>query len=204
MELSDIIGIIIGVVGAIPSYIIAWNKWRRRSPSLSMGKWLRETRQSYPFLLGIVFSAVMVMLFVCPFGEGKPEITITSPLDNALVFQDITVEGYTTKELSKDAYLYIVIERGGLWWPQCSEVAVGYSQTTKKYQFQTPARIGQEEEIGQTFMIRAILVDSAVDQYFQSWFQQHTIGEGWPGIPITEVSRRGETEICHSITVTRR
>ena len=96
MELKDIILIIIGVVGAIPSYImaiIAWNKWRKENPGSSMAKWLREIRQSYPFLLGIFFSLVMVMLFLPLYGQWKPEITITSPLDNALVSQEISIKG---------------------------------------------------------------------------------------------------------------
>ena len=96
-----------------------------------------------------------------------------------------------------------MVEYGGLWWPQYSEVTIGYSQRTNRYEFQTPARIGKEEESGQTFIIRAILVDPAIHQHFQGWFQQHTMTEEWPGIPITEVSRLGKVEICDSITVTR-
>ena len=207
MELKDIIGAIVGVVGAIPSYImafIAWDKWRKRSPGSTVVKWLGEVRHSYPFMLGIFFSLVMVVLFVAPFGEGKPEITIISPLNNVLVSQNITVEGYANRELSEDEHLYIVVECGGLWWPQYNEVTVGYFQATERYEFHAPARIGREGETGQTFIIRGILVDSAIHQHFQSWFQQHILMEDWPGIPRTEVSRLGKAEICDSITVIRR
>lgn len=118
MELKDIIGAIVGVFGAIPPYImafIAWNKWRKKNPDSTVVKWLREVRRSYPFMLGIFFSLVMVIIFFVPL--GKLEITIASPMDNTLVSQNITVEGHANRELSEDEHLYIVVECGGLWWP---------------------------------------------------------------------------------------
>lgn len=57
--------------------------------------------------------------------------------------------------------VYTVVEYGGQWWPQYSEVTIWYSPMTKRYEFNTPARIGRDEaDIGNTFIIRAILVDS--------------------------------------------
>ncbi len=204
MELKDIIGAAVGVFGAIPSYImafIAWGKWRKKNSRLPLSKWLRNIQQSYPFLLGILFSVVMVFLFVIP--SGNLVLTITSPLNNSPVSQDITVTGYANQKIDGDEHLYVVVEYGGLWWPQSSEVTVGYFKTTKRYEFQTPARIGKENDTGKTFAIRAILVDSAIHQYFQNWFQQNAVTGEWSGISKTELSRIGKVKICESITVIR-
>lgn len=97
----------------------------------------------------------------------------------------------------------IVVEYGGQWWPQYSEVNIGYSPRTKRYEFSTPARIGKEEDVKKAFIIRAILVDSSVHQRFQNWFQQHIGTEHWPGIPITEVNLRREVKTCDYINVIR-
>lgn len=207
MDKEIIIGIIVAVLGAIPSYITAWLKyidWVKKNPDHpSFAKWLRQTRWSYPFLLGILFTIAMIGLFVLSSSQ-ELEIIITSPSDNDLVPQEITVEGYANKKLRNNQHLYIIVEYGGQWWPQYSEVLVGYSPSTKRYEFNTPVRIGKEKEIGKKFIIRTILVDSAIHWYFQSWFKQHTGTEEWPGIPITEVNKMGKVKMCDYITVTRR
>jgi len=70
MDIVDIIGIILGVFGAIPSFVKAWQKyigWVKGNPDhSSFTKWLRQIQQSYPFLLGILFTIAMVALFVLP------------------------------------------------------------------------------------------------------------------------------------------
>jgi len=207
MDITEIIGIILGVFGAVPSYVIAWieyKKWVKENPNYpSLSKWLREIQRSYPFLLGIFFTMTMIALFVLP-PSPEPEIIITSPSDNDLVPQEITVEGYANEELRKNQHLYIVVEYGGQWWPQYSEVTIGYSPTSMRYKFTTPAIIGKEEDIGRKFIIRAILVDSTIHQHFQNWFKQHTGTEEWSGIAITEVNQMGKVKMCDYITVTRR
>ncbi len=208
MNIETIIRIIIGVFGAIPAYVIAWIKyreWVRRNPNHpSMRRWLREIRQSYIFWLGILFT---IAIIVVPFIVNDNEllaITITVPSDNDSVPQEFTVEGYANKELPENQYLYIVIEYGGLWWLQFGEVTPGYSNRTKRYEFSTPVRIGDEEDIERKFKIRAILVESTIHQYFQNWFKECASTGEWPGIPNTEVNRLGEVETCDYITVIRR
>lgn len=196
METKDIIAIIMGVFGAIPSYIIAFRKSKPYRRTLS--KYLRDARQSYPFFLGIFFTIVMIVLFVWP--PPPPVITITSPMDNALVPQSITVEGYSNRELSNDEHPYIVVEYGGRWWPQYAEITLGYSSSTKRWEFSTPAEVGQPTDTERPFMIRVMIVDDATHQRFQSWFQQAE----WIGIPITEVNQQGKVKIYDSVTVTRR
>ena len=208
MNIETIIRIIIGVFGAIPAYVKAWmeyRKWVKKNPNHpSMRRWLREIRQSYIFWLGILLTiAIIVVPFIVTDRE-PPAITITVPSDNARVPQEITVEGYANKELPENQYLYIVIEYGGRWWPQYGEVIPGYSHGTERYKFSTPARIGEEEDIGRTFTIRAILVEPTIHQHFQNWFQECTSTGEWHGIPITEVNRLGEVETCDYITVIRR
>ena len=196
MEAKDIIATIVGVFGAIPSYIIAFRKSKPYRPSFS--KYLRDVRQSYPFFLGIFFTIAMIVLFVLP--QSPPVITITSPMDNALVPQSITVEGYINKELPEDEHLYIVVEYGGRWWPQYSEIMPSYSPSSKNWKLSAPAEIGLPEDAGKSFGIRPVLVDDAIHQHFQSWFQQTE----WVGIPITEVNQQGKVKIYDGVTVTRR
>lgn len=199
MDAKDIVGIIVGVFGAIPSYVTAWILYNKEEPKPPFVKWLREVRRSYPFLLGIFFSIAMIVLFAWP--PPGPEITITSPMDNASVPREITVEGYATRELPKGQHLYIVVEYGGRWWPQYSEIMPGYSASSKKWEFSTPAEIGLPEDVEKSFTIRAILVDDAIHQHFQNWFQQAE----WVGISITDVNQWGRVETRHdSVTVERR
>jgi hypothetical protein len=199
MDTKDIVGIILGVFGAIPSYVIAWTAYSKRRPRPPFGKWLREVRRSYPFLIGVLFSIAMIVLFASP--SPGPEITITSPMDNASVPREITVEGYATRELPKGQHLYIVVEYGGRWWPQYSEIMLGYSASSKRRAFSTPADIGLPEDVGKSFTIRAILVDDAIHQHFQNWFQQAE----WVGISITDVNQWGRVETHYGrVTVKRR
>jgi len=166
----------------------------------------RFLKSHYPWVLifCVLLAFTSIGLVTVPRVVSKPlAINLTYPEDNSSIPQEITVKGYATSELSSEQRLYIVVEYGGLWWPQYSEVTIGYSQMTKRYEFNTPSRIGKEDDAGKTFVIRAILVDSAIHQRFQSWFQQHIVTEGWSGISITEVNQWGEVEICDSIIVTR-
>ncbi len=156
--------------------------------------------------LGLILAVAAILFAVLPFnGGGIPttEVKITSPIIDAVIPMEITVEGYSNVELPKDQHLYIVVEYGGMWWPQLGEIILGYSQSSGKYEFNTPARVGKEEDNNKTFNIRAILVDSAVHQYFQSWFQQNTSTENWSGVPIVETKQRGSVLISDSISVTR-
>lgn len=134
------------------------------------------------------------------FTTPRSEIEITFPLDGALVAQEITVKGYATAELCEEQHLYIMVEYGGRWWPQYSEIVPGYSASSKKWEFSTPADIGLPEDVEKSFTIRAILVDDAIHQHFQNWFQQAT----WIGIPITDVNQWGKMESGDGVTVTRR
>jgi hypothetical protein len=131
-------------------------------------------------------------------------INLTYPQDGSSVPQEVTVSGYATREFGSEQHLYIVVEYEGLWWPQYNEVTIGYSHTTERYEFSTPARIGKADDLGKEFAIQAILVDSAIHQRFQSWFEQHVVTEEWPGIPITEVNQWGKAEIFAGVTVIRR
>ena len=209
-EIIKIIGIVVGIFSAIPSYFGAWKRyknWLKKNPKGSLSKWLREIRQSYLFFLGIFFTILMIGLFIIlllPVQGPEPESGgITTPQNGALVPLEITVEGYVNSELPESQHLYIVVEYGGRWWPQYSEADVGYSSTNRRYEFSTPARIGTEEDIGKTFAIRAILVDSTVHQYFQNWFQSGET-EGWAGISTTEVNQKGEVKLFDYVTVLRR
>lgn len=194
------LSIALGVL-SIPSLIKGWLDLPRR---VHIGERGRHLCSVFGIVVAVAAIVIAIGGQVCWFNHGKPEIKITSPLGDTSVVQEITVKGYATRELSSEHHLYIVVEYGGRWWPQYSEVSIGFSQATNRYEFNTPARIGQEADIGKTFIIRAILVDSTIHLHFQGWFQQYTLVEEWPGIPITEVNQRGKAEICDSITVMRR
>ena len=131
------------------------------------------------------------------------EISITYPEDGSATPIETTVKGYTSRELSSEQHLYIVVEIGGRWWPQRSEVAVGYSQANQRYEFVTLARIGKDDEIGKTFIIQAVLVDSPVHQLFQGWSQKGAATGEWQGIPISKVNSFGKVDIYDRITVER-
>jgi hypothetical protein len=165
---------------------------------------LTNLKQRWVLLLCVILTVTTICLFTIPRVIGKTlVIELTYPQDGSSISQETTVKGYATKELSSDQHLYIVVGYGELWWPQYSEITMGYSHITKRYEFSTPARIGKTDDVGKGFTIRAILVDSPIHQHFQSWFEQNVITEEWLGIPILEVNQRGKVQICAGITVTR-
>jgi hypothetical protein len=190
-----------------------WHNWLSVAlgilsiPNLA-SKWIPFLRMNQKFFvsLGFILALLAIILAVIPFPQSdnlQPEIKITSPLNDAPIPMEINVRGYATAELPKDEHLYIVVEYGGMWWPQFGEIPVGYSQTSDKYEFNTPARVGKEEDNYKLFNIRALLVDSAVHQYFQSWFQQNKSTEDWQGISVVETKQRGNVAIKDSISVIR-
>lgn len=165
---------------------------------------LANLKQRWVLLLCVLFALTSILLVTIPRVINKPlVIDLTYPQDGSSISQETTVKGYATRELSSEQHLYIVVEHGELWWPQYSEITMGYSHTTKRYEFSTPARIGKTDDFGKGFTIRAILVDSPIHQHFQSWFEQNVITEEWLGIPILEVNQLGKVQIYASITVTR-
>ncbi len=194
MEWHDWLSVVLGIIG-IPGIASGW------IPILKSKQKLLTPIGLFLAVVAVVFAATSAPEVWFP--GPTVEVKITSPLNNALVPPEISVKGYSTTELNKNQHLYLVVEYGGLWWPQYSEVTVGYSQTTKRYEFNTPAVIGKDSDVGKVFTVRAILVDSAIHQHFQSWFQQQTTTEKWQGIPITEANQWGERELCDSIAVTR-
>lgn len=167
-----------------------WERWAVKYP-----RWVPT------FCVLLAFTSIG--LIAVPRIVGKLAINLTYPEDGLSIPLEVTVEGYATEELSSEQHLYIVVEYGGLWWPQYSEATIGYSHTTERYEFHMPARIGKEEDVGETFVIRAILVDPSIHHHFQAWFQEHAVMAEWPGIPITEVKQLGEVKIYDSVTVTR-
>ncbi len=178
----------------------------RRAMRGTSVRWL-----SPPVIVCIIFGLTTVGLWVIPpllEGEESPlpsqcVIEITSPTNKSLVLQEIVVEGYATVELSEDEHLYIVVEWGELWWPQYSSITPVYSPRTGKWEWSTPVRIGRQEDAGKAFNIVAISVDKTIHQRLQNWLEDGEDNEGWPGIPINEITRWGETKIYHRIAVTR-
>lgn len=165
---------------------------------------LANLKQRWVLLLCVLFALTSILLVTIPRVINKPlVIDLTYPQDGSSISQETTVKGYATRELSSEQHLYIVVEHGDLWWPQYSEITMGYSHTTRRYEFSAPARIGKADDVGKGFTIRAILVDSPIHQHFQSWFEQNVITEEWLGIPILEVNQLGKVQIYASITVTR-
>lgn len=181
--IAAIIAVVIRMIGAIPPGAL---------------------RQRFFTILPIILAVCAVSLAAVPriISPPPPSIRITSPEDGAVVFQEIMVKGYTTKELPEDQYLYIAVQWMGRWWPQYSNVAPVYSQMNKNWEFSTPATVGKEDDAGQGFTIVAVLVDTAIHQHFQSWFKQAE-EQAWTGISITQLSDWGEKKIYHSITVIR-
>ncbi|MHB8105472.1 MAG: hypothetical protein ACYDG5_08050, partial [Dehalococcoidales bacterium] len=176
-------------------------------PNLA-SKWvpLLQPKQKFFISLGFILAILAIIFAVIPFPgpiNPPPEIKITSPLNDAVIPMEISVKGYSTTELPNDEHLYIVVEYGGMWWPQFGEMSIGYSQNSGKYEFNTPARVGKEDDHNKPFNIRAVLVDSAVHQYFQSWFQQNKSTEDWQGISIVETKQRGNVDIKDSVSVVR-
>ena len=119
------------------------------------------------------------------------EIVLTSPPSDNRVVQNITVQGYATSALPADRYLYVVVEWGGLWWPQYDNITPAYSQVTKRWEFSVPATAGKQEDSGEIFELKTVLVDALIHQQFQSWLQK----KEWAGIPMAEVYRWGELEV---------
>jgi hypothetical protein len=193
MKWYDILGVVLGIF-AIPGLASNWIPIMKKNYKLFT-------------ILGFILAILAIIFAVVPFPDGqptRPEIKIASPLNDASVPLEITVRGYTAADLSSNEHLYIVVEYGGVWWPQVGEISVGYSQTSQKYEFSIPVIVGQEGDIGKSFYIRALLVDYAVHQYFKNWFQQSLPSQDWPGLSIVETKQRGEVYICDSISVVRK
>ena len=165
-------------------------------------KKLANLKYSPLLLLSVVLACTAIALVIIP-RVNPLGIGLTYPQDGSYISQETTVKGYATKELSPDQHLYVVVEHGGLWWPQCSETTMGYSHPNQRWEFSTPARIGKVDDVGKGFTIRVILVDLPIHQYFQSWFEENVDTEEWLGIPILEVNQWGKVQIYATITVTR-
>ena len=165
---------------------------------------LANLQHRWVLVLCVILTVTTIGLVTIPRVISKPlVIDLNYPQDGSAISQETTVKGYATRELSSEQHLYIVVEHGELWWPQYSEITMGYSHTTRRYEFSTPARVGKTDDFGKGFTIRAILVDSPIHQHFQSWFEENVITEEWLGIPILEVNQWGKVQICASVTVTR-
>ena len=115
----------------------------------------------------------------------------------------VSVGGYTDGTWCQSLHLYVVLEYGDVWWPQHNEVVTGYSNTSGRYEFVVPASVGVEGDAGKTFVIRAILVDDAVSEIFQSWLQ-NAAATGYAGIPLSQVDSAGVVKILDSVSVTRK
>lgn len=207
MSGTDIGAIMSGIGALILAFVQVWlaRKREKEKPRARQGRG-RFPSLDHPWVLifCVVLALTSIGLVTGPRMVGTTlAIHLTYPEDGSSVPLEITAKGYATGELNSKQHLYIVVEYGGRWWPQYSEATIGYSQTTKRYEFSSPARIGKEEDVGKIFAVRAILVDSAIHQHFQGWLQQHTATGEWTGIPITEVNQWGKVQICDSITVTR-
>lgn len=169
-------------------------------------KKLAGLKHHWPLVACVLLTITCLCFVIIPriIDIGKPlVIDLTYPKDGSFISQETTVKGYATKELNSEQHLYIVVEYGGLWWPQYREITMGYSQTSERYEFSTTASVGQADDSGKEFTILAILVDSPIHQRFQSWFEQNVPTQEWLGIPILEVNEWGKVQTCASITVTR-
>lgn len=205
MSIETKIQIAIAVFGAIPSYIVAWvayKKSMKRTAPKPTPIWSNLWR--YIFVIGILFTIAVIAVPIISDKSESLEVTISAPADNFSVSQEVFVEGYTTKNLTDDQYLYIIIEHGGRWWPQCDEIVPDYSKNSKENRFNTLVKVGQEEESGKTFIIRAVLVESTVHSYFQDWFQECSDTGEWHGISVTEVNQLGVVEPLDYVTVIRK
>ncbi len=175
-----------------------------------ISKWIPLLKNWYKCLtyIGLVLVIIALVLFVLIMVGGggtncTPDIKITSPAGDALVPLETTVKGYSGSAICKERHLYIVVEYGGRWWPQVSEIYVGLSQVSRQYEFTAPCRIGQETDQGKQFIIRAILVDLSVHQQFQNWFQKNAGSNEWQGIPTVEANQWGSITLSDYISVTR-
>lgn len=167
-------------------------------------KKLANLKHNWPLVACVLLTITCLGFVIIPEIINKPlVIDLTYPKDGSSISQETTVKGYATKELSSEQHLYIVVEYGGLWWPQYREITMGYSHTSERHEFSTSASVGQTDDSGKEFTILAILVDSPIHQRFQSWFEQNVHTQEWLGIPILEVNEWGKVQICASITVTR-
>lgn len=131
-------------------------------------------------------------------------IRITSPENKTIVSQKTRVEGYATKELPQDQYLYIIIENPyRRWWPQHSNVDLVYSRTNKKWEFSVPVIMGNLESSGEVYSVKAVLVDAAIHRRFQEYFREAEEKRKWYGISVSQLSDWGKKRVHDSIIVTR-
>ena len=212
MSGTDIGAIFSGVAALIPAVLACLEFAKKRVTKKSEEEIGARRRNGTALRLRYVWLSVSaVFLAITSIGlvsvprvlTPTLEINITYPEDGSATPIETAVSGYASRELSSEQHLYIVVEYGGRWWPQSSEVTVGYSQASQRYEFDALARIGKDYDTGKTFIIQAVLVDSLVHQLFQGWQKKSTITGEWQGIPINKVNNFGKVDICDRITVKR-
>ncbi len=184
MSGTDIGAILSGVAALIPAILACLEFIRRRDtrkksqeePSAIQQKGIvPRFRYAWIALVAILLAVTSIALVTVPrVFTPTVEISITYPEDGSAIPIEATIRGYASRELSSEEHLYIVVEHGGRWWPQYSEIIAGYSQASRGYEFDAPVRIGEDDEARKTFVINAILVDSSVHSAFQKWLKFNT------------------------------
>jgi len=199
------IGSILSGIGTIILAVIAVMKRPRVTVDEGPGEPDSPQRKSgnpWPFAIaGLILGITAICLVVLPRlpATASAEVSITYPTRDAVVTRNIVVEGYTTGELSAGRFLYVVVEWGGRWWPQYSNLTPAYSQQSQRWEFSVPVQVGEAGDSGKIFTLGAVVVDAAVHSRFQDWLRQ----EDWPGILINDANQWGAVEIFSFTTVIR-
>ena len=109
------------------------------------------------------------------------QLTITSPTDGATCGLNVRIEGKSMQIASK--YLWVFITRENLpvdvWWPQVGRVNVRDDGTWVQ-----DGRLGEKQDIGYTFTIKALWVNSAVDQKIRDYMINCQATMSYPGLPL--------------------
>ncbi len=207
MNIENIGGYMSGIAGLVIAFVevLKYMETKKKSPGKHKDWWTPKKPHFWLTALSVILVLAAVgILIISNSGDETLSIKITAPEDGSSIPLEFTVEGYTNNKIPLEQHLYVVIEYGGLWWPQYSEISIGYSHMTKHYMFSTPSRVGKIDDIDKIFGLRAILVDSLVHQHFQNWLKQNSEGGEWLGISITEMNQKGNVQIYDSISITRK
>ncbi|MDP6511862.1 MAG: PKD domain-containing protein [SAR202 cluster bacterium] len=129
-------------------------------------------------------------------------VSIVEPNDGAEVPIATSVLGTATEACEEGSSIWIVVEIGGLWWPQQAALSPFPQSGTDMRSWFVTAQFGGDNDRGRVFGIQAITTTADIDQEFADWFNQGIDTGMWPGFPVAELRIKGATPIA-GLTVKR-
>ena len=194
MEWTNIAALL-SAVTSISGLILGWLSFikQRGKDGGTFKQWLRQIKESYPFILGIALGiTAMVFTFV---EIGEPTLNITHPEDTTSVSFVTAVSGSSSHIPAGSSIWICVLTPDNRYYPQSGPVTPATDG-----QWMTTVSVGMDgEDIGKQFGILVILADEEGNIDLLDYQQESEQTEKWLGMNSLP---RG-AEVHDQITVIR-